>query len=308
MGQDNYKEMREAISSTVELMQKLVTKLQQNAARKKELREMSGSGPECQVLHLPQAISDPPDTLLKISERLELSDNYHHFTINDLLPDDRKIRHQVVQKLKSCGLRSLCMLLSCTQRGSSVNLHFMWKVPSDCAVDSDELHSVVERVKSEIPKHHTAIIRGSFIKQAALLNVKPMFARALFKIATGDAGASSNSTITDVDRRLLEFLETGDPEIITDLRTIRDNPSSYEDFFDLTSTMIEETVGTAVDDRRHTTVVHMATAMSGAELYRLVGSTFNRHYHLISRQFGLVLILQLLLNCTFRNTNQCIIL
>ena len=53
-----------------------------------------------------------------------------------------------------------------------------------------------------------------------------------------------------------------------DLRSLHQNPSKYEQFFNLAAATIEEKIGTAVDDRHHDTIVHMAAALSGAELYR----------------------------------------
>ena len=61
-------------------------------------------------------------------------------------------------------------------------------------------------------------------------------------------------------------IEMEDPHIVMDLRHLNSGTKAqYDGFWDECSKSLEESVGTAVDDRRHTTVttiIHIASAIS----------------------------------------------
>ena len=54
-----------------------------------------------------------------------------------------------------------------------------------------------------------------------------------------------------------------DPHIVMDLRHLNfGTKAQYDGFWDKCSKFLEESVGTAVSDRRHTTITHIASAIS----------------------------------------------
>lgn len=62
--------------------------------------------------------------------------------------------------------------------------------------------------------------------------------------------------------------------MILDLREHNEGqPTKYSVFFDHAKTYIENVVETAVDDRRHDTIQHLATAMSVSDLLNQVKGT-----------------------------------
>lgn len=96
-----------------------------------------------------------------------------------------------------------------------------------------------------------------------------MHARYLYGIATDDASAPANSQIAVIDQRLMDYVKLEDDAIVMDLRHIhREGESHFAMFFDAAKQLIENTVGAAVDERRHDPVAHTAVAMSAADLYR----------------------------------------
>ncbi|CAB4395230.1 unnamed protein product [Rhizophagus irregularis] len=87
---------------------------------------------------------------------------------------------------------------------------------------------------------------------------------------TGDISAAENAIEAKVDERVRLALELEDPEITIDLREHNDGqPGKYNDFWKITAQFLAgkaaDTV-TAVDECRHDTVVHLATAISVNDL------------------------------------------
>ena len=96
-----------------------------------------------------------------------------------------------------------------------------------------------------------------------------MISRFLYHLATHDASAPVNEKSKEIDKRVMNFIEYEDEEIILDLRTVcQKGDTAYSDFFDTARIIIEEKVGTAVDERRHDDTLHLAAALSAADLYR----------------------------------------
>ena len=83
---------------------------------------------------------------------------------------------------------------------------------------------------------------------------------------TGDCTAGSNLTESEIDQRvsLVLDMETDEPNTVFDLRSLNSSTSraKFDVFWDQCSSYLNETVGTAVDDRQHSEVVHLAHAMS----------------------------------------------
>ena len=73
--------------------------------------------------------------------------------------------------------------------------------------------------------------------------------------------SSSSSSLSECGVK--EAVEMEDPDIIWDLRQLNSGRrSQYDDFWDECEKFLQEDVGTAADDRRHTEVTHIAKAIS----------------------------------------------
>ena len=81
---------------------------------------------------------------------------------------------------------------------------------------------------------------------------------------TGDRATSPSISEKEVDERLSALLELEEPDLIYDLRDVNPGNQSnrYSVFWSKAKEFLEEDVGTAVDDRRHSQVVHIAKAIS----------------------------------------------
>ena len=87
---------------------------------------------------------------------------------------------------------------------------------------------------------------------------------------TGDISEANNINDAKVDKRVRIALELGDPEIIIDLREHRrERSSKYDTFWKIAAQFLAGKAAdavTAVDERRHDTIVHLATAISVNDL------------------------------------------
>ena len=93
-------------------------------------------------------------------------------------------------------------------------------------------------------------------------------------------------TEKEVDARAKEAIDLQDPDIITDLRIHNSGqPAKYEVFFSQkTKTFIENVIKTAVDDRRHDHITHLATAIFVPDLLRQVKLTCPADTLILSEQ------------------------
>lgn len=79
--------------------------------------------------------------------------------------------------------------------------------------------------------------------------------------------------VAEIDERVQSVLDMEDPDVIIDLRQLNSGrKGQYDVFWKECKKFLEEDVGTAVDDRRHGTVTHLARAVSVRDLRELVES------------------------------------
>src|SRR3954453_12537830 len=87
---------------------------------------------------------------------------------------------------------------------------------------------------------------------------------------TGDVSAANTTNVAKVDECVKLALELGDPEITIDFREHKSGGSSkYDTFWKIAAQFLAGKAAdavTAVDERRHDTVVHLATAISVNDL------------------------------------------
>eukprot|EP00731_Ephydatia_muelleri_P010010 Em0005g596a len=124
---------------------------------------------------------------------------------------------------------------------------------------------MTENLKKDIPQYHSrAMRRAAFEKFGLVMKTTKSALRYLYK---GDSSASANLEESEIDARVDTFFELEEPSLIYDLREhYKGNQSKFDVFWQRAKEYLEEDVGTAVDDRRHSTIVHMAKAISVRDL------------------------------------------
>lgn len=209
------------------------------------------------------------DLINNITSLLDDTTEYTPIPITDMLPPDRKARYKFLCKIKQEGVGRQQVCLYSVSFGSHMETcHFLWNVDPEHPTDHEQkMNTVTRSIDADLPVYHSSSLKRSFKIAADSLNIAPMKARALYKIATNDATASKTN-LAAIDIRVMQYCSLEDEDIMLDLRALNHRPRSFDNFFDSAAAFIEGQIETAVDDRRHDRVTHLAQAMSAADLYR----------------------------------------
>src|ERR1044072_988961 len=106
-------------------------------------------------------------------------------------------------------------------------------------------------------------MRTNYLHTCDLLlpKAKPSAFRTIYRMLTGYVSAAETTNEAKVNERVRLAWELGDPEITIDLREHKDKKSSKYDIFWKTAAQFlagkAADAMTAVDERRHDTVVHL---------------------------------------------------
>ena len=232
------------------------------------------------ILH-PKLIAKPTLKIRygRLSEALLGSDMYQVLCINDYAPADPKQRYVFVKELALP-----CRTVMYSHTITKLNMHFLWKIPAD-ALESDVLNKstkIREKLLKELPIYHTRAMRTEFISSfGRVAGCKSAVLREAYRRLTGDCSAARTVDEEGVDKRVYEFLQMEDPDLIFDLRVDnKGQPEKYELFLEECKKYIESSVDTAPDERRFDTVdttsnkttviTHLATALSVRALHEQV--------------------------------------
>ena len=133
---------------------------------------------------------------------------------------------------------------------------------------------VIEQFKQQLPTYHTRGMRKALFSKFGRIapNIKPACLRYFYSELTGDSSASINFMQAEVDSRVKQFIELEDPSVITDLRTLNSTTerAKFDRFWQECDAVLNEEIDTAVDDRRHSEVTHLASALSVRDLFERV--------------------------------------
>ena len=100
-----------------------------------------------------------------------------------------------------------------------------------------------------------------------MVDVKPAYLREMYRELTGDSSAASSETESHVSERVSQAIELEDIDAVIDLRHHnKGQPNRYDKFWEACEAYIHGNMETAVDDRRHDRLEHLAVAMSVPDL------------------------------------------
>ena len=243
------------------------TCFQDDQERKQKQKEMENYEQQFGLVKLPRSTNENHVDVGELKAVLHEAEFYQQIEINEYLPTDRIQRHHWLKKLKEHGLPWYCYLYSQTHTGMIENLHFLWK--TDEEVDPECQAKVLSVIQQRLPVYHSKSVKKKFREAANKLSISAMHSRYLYKLATSDASAPENEAIAAIDQRVMDYIRYEDEDVVMDLRQLHTSgPSHFQTFFELAQVEIENSVGTAVDDRRHGAVVHLAAALSASDLHR----------------------------------------
>ena len=211
-----------------------------------------------------------------LHQALSQKDNFDVIFINEFAPPDPKRRYEYMKGLIVPG-----KCVKYTYTAGRNHLHFLWKVPPD-SLDSEVLNKsmkIHDELKKNCPVYHSRAMQREFVHVfGKLTHSKPAFLREAYHRLTGDCSASSNLTEDEVDERIAQLIDSEDPDLVWDLRSNNEGrPETYGVFLDCCKKYIDSQIDTAVDDRRHDTVMkgndvvtHLAVAMSASDFHEQV--------------------------------------
>lgn len=219
--------------------------------------------------------------ILSCNTRLEMLSSclrdkleYEFVSLCDFLPQASRARYDYMQTLKMNGLPYPIMLLTHSSGNNAGNVHFVWKLPADKSIEAtfEESVKTIEDIKKILPEYHTRAMRRELFAKVGRIspNTKPAALRFLYRELTGESSASHDTREAIMDERIrsIILMEPEDPHTVVDLRNLecQEKKTQYDVFWDEAKKYIEEEIGTAVDDRRHGQVVHIAKAVSVRDL------------------------------------------
>lgn len=204
-----------------------------------------------------------------IEDKLIEAGPYSFLELNEYAPSSSKKKYRFMKDIR-LGLQISTMLLTHSTGNNCGNSHFLWQVFDESLEEAIcNSQGVIEEVKSKLPVFHSRQMKREFINKFGRVSsaVKPSVLRYFYQDLTGDSSTSETTSREELDNRVKQMIEMEDPDIVTDLRHLNTGrKGQYDTFWDECSKFLEASVGTAVDDRRHTEVTHIATAISVRDL------------------------------------------
>ena len=157
---------------------------------------------------------------------------------------------------------------------NSFNSISIWKIDEHVNenVILQENTRIINELQADAPRYHTRTMRINYLRTCDLLlpKAKPSALRTLYRMLTGDVSAAESANEAKIDKRVKLALELGDSEIIIDLREHNNGrPGKYDTFWRVAAQFLAGKAAdavTAVDERKHDTIVHLATAISVNDL------------------------------------------
>ena len=230
------------------------------------------------VLQTISKADHPTDSCyVDVEKALDSLDFYDPVFLNDYAPLDRYQRRHWLDKI-SCQFPIMVYRFA---HGSSVGtMCFAWKINTD-TVDQTAVSQTVSKLNSSQNVYAMRAMRKEFLeKYNHLCTTSKAVLRSMYKSLVGDSSASSCATEKEVDDRVAQsVLGLDDPEIILDLRQLNGNPRStnFDTFWEEVSSFLEES-SLAVDERRHTDVLHMPVAVSVRHLRDCISERLQQKY------------------------------
>ena len=203
-----------------------------------------------------------------VHEALVNLEPYQPIFLNDYAPQDRYQRRHWVDSL---SLQFPIVLYKFSHRASIGTMCFVWQTGED--MDHTKNSRVIAQITTDQSVYATRAMKRDFLdKYSHLAKIPKSVLRNIYKTLTGDSSSSSCSAKKDIDDRVIQaLLDLDDPQIVLDMRELNGNPNStrFDVFWDELAQYLEDTT-MAVDERRHTSVMHMPIAISVRNLRDII--------------------------------------
>jgi len=146
------------------------------------------------------------------------------------------------------------------------NLHCIWHTSAtDINFTLQMCQPLIESIKIGIPQFLTRAMRQAAFEKYGLISpsIKKSVLCLMYRDLVGDESAAATTNQEEIDEHVNAFFELEEPNLVYDLHELYAGGSSKFDLlWSKAKEFLEEDVGTAVDDRRHSQVVNLAKAIS----------------------------------------------
>ncbi|CAB5394997.1 unnamed protein product [Rhizophagus irregularis] len=211
---------------------------------------------------------------------------WKHIDIEEYLPIDPVQRLRFIQSL-SCAFSFTIGEYRFNSGNNTFNMISIWKIDEDANESSaprpswstnyesiilQEHTRIITELQADAPRYHTRTMRMNYLRTCDLLlpKAKPSALQTIYRMLTGDISAAETANEAKVDARVKLALELGDSEVAIDLREHNDEQlTKYDIFWEVAAQFLAVKAAdavTATDERRHDTIVHLATAISVNDL------------------------------------------
>ena len=207
-----------------------------------------------------------------LHEALRVANEYEAIFLNDFCPHDRKQRWDYLQSIFT---PYSCTMYSYT--GSNQHLHFIWKINVfDNETERMNKNQDVKRsVTTNFPTDHSRAMRREFTsKFGKVTKTSTAVLRGMYRTLVGDSSCPTNLASEEIHKRVQQFFETEDTDLVVDLRV---NNGRSDDKYEIFLNECQNGVETTVDDRRHDSatdagevVTHLATSMYARVMHEAV--------------------------------------
>ena len=211
------------------------------------------------ILVLEVSKKAPIKALNKVDQALEQSDFFTPINVKQLLhTSDKGVVYHILKQLKDSGLHSRCVYYTIEMSGNVGNLVYIWKIPS--GVTEGELLSrcgqIIKTLDEQAPKFVSKLVKKHFMETYGFV-ASPVELRSIFTHLTHDTRAAPNLVTKEIDERFEQSLLLEEPGLNVDLRMQNNHAGSeqFEVFFKTTESYLQEEVGTAVQERRHSNML-----------------------------------------------------
>ena len=186
--------------------------------------------------------------------------------LENFLPSERCRRYEYMEHVKA-RMNMPTVLVTYSPGGNIGNLHWIWHTTcTDISSPLQSCHPILESIRSDIPQFHTRAMRQAAYEKYGLISPS-MKISVLRQRPVGDSSAAATISQSELDKRVCAFFELEEPDLTYNLRQLYSGRASlYDTFWEKAKQFLEEDVGTAVDDRQHSQVVHLAKAVSVRDL------------------------------------------
>ena len=268
--------LRSLVEKLVEVMHRYARYLEEHDARMirshrnpEPIRSVDKSVSVCTVA---QADGPTKSVYTELEEIMSSMEFYDPVFLMDFAPGERYQRRHWMDSIR---LHFSIMIYKFAYGSNLGTLCFAWRFPN-ADVHDDTHHTrvshIIAKLTAEQKVYATRAMRSDFLnKFNRICKTSKAVLRNMFKTMVEDNSSSNCAAEKKVDDNVAESLfDLDDPQIVLDLRALNGNPKStkFDIFWQELSTFLEEDA--AVDERRHSDILHMPAAISIRHLREVI--------------------------------------